>query len=425
YPQVMLGVPFLERAISGWLRPHTLDDPVDRLNYFVTTMILAFFGIMVSAKQYVGSPIQCWTPMEFRGGWEQYAEDYCFIQNTFYIPFDEEIPSETEDREKAEIGYYQWVPIVLALQAIMFYVPNWLWKTLNKQTGVDIECAVEDARKLRTLGCDARKKEAEKLADYMEEALGMKSEHTKYHRFLCFRFGNNLGSYVTGLYIATKIGYLTNLIIQLLLLDKFLGTGNLFWGFNMIGDLLSGREWLESGIFPRVTLCDFGVRKLANLHRYTVQCVLMINMFNEKIYLFLWFWFGVVLFVTVINFVYCVSQLVFARARENSCKQWLSGLVAPNSPPDYRDDLMVRRFANFGLQTDGVLVMRFIEGHAGALVAKDLAVLLFKKFVEGHKAFPMVNPISTQSTSPGLEEGPREALYNPEKVAIMQPDYKH
>lgn len=49
----MLGVPFLERAISSWIRPHSLDDPVDRLNYFVTTMILLFFGIMVSAKQSV------------------------------------------------------------------------------------------------------------------------------------------------------------------------------------------------------------------------------------------------------------------------------------------------------------------------------------------------------------------------------------
>ncbi|VDM84026.1 unnamed protein product [Strongylus vulgaris] len=66
--------------------------------------------------------------MEFKGGWEQYAEDYCFIQNTFF--------NRSEIAKlQAEIGYYQWVPIVLALQAIMFYLPNWIWKTLHQQSG--------------------------------------------------------------------------------------------------------------------------------------------------------------------------------------------------------------------------------------------------------------------------------------------------
>lgn len=32
--------------------------------------------------------------MEFRGGWEQYAEDYCFIQNTYFKQFNEEIPAD-------------------------------------------------------------------------------------------------------------------------------------------------------------------------------------------------------------------------------------------------------------------------------------------------------------------------------------------
>ncbi|KIH69597.1 hypothetical protein ANCDUO_00061 [Ancylostoma duodenale] len=53
--------------------------------------------------RYVGSPIQCWMPMEFKGGWEQYAEDYCFIQNTFFVPFHEEIPADDEDRSKRSL----------------------------------------------------------------------------------------------------------------------------------------------------------------------------------------------------------------------------------------------------------------------------------------------------------------------------------
>jgi hypothetical protein len=55
-------------------KPQAYDDPVDRLNYFFTPTLLGFFALMVSAKQYVGSPIQCWMPMEFKGGWEEYAE---------------------------------------------------------------------------------------------------------------------------------------------------------------------------------------------------------------------------------------------------------------------------------------------------------------------------------------------------------------
>lgn len=40
-----------------------------------------------------------------------------------------------------------------------------------------------------------------------------------------------------------------------------------------------------------------------NVQRYTVQCVLPINMYTEKIYVFLWFWMVFVAAVSVFNLV--------------------------------------------------------------------------------------------------------------------------
>lgn len=55
----------LNRVIDS-VRPKRDDDAVDRANYIWTPLIMGFLAMTIAAKQYVGEPLQCWIPAQFK-----------------------------------------------------------------------------------------------------------------------------------------------------------------------------------------------------------------------------------------------------------------------------------------------------------------------------------------------------------------------
>jgi len=63
---------------------------------------------------------------------------------------------------------------------------------------------------------------------------------------------------------------------------------------------------------------------LGAVHRYTIQCVLPINLFNEKIYLFLWFWTVLVAIVTCISALSWLLRIVIHTSRQQFVRRYVS-----------------------------------------------------------------------------------------------------
>lgn len=364
------------------VKPRFDDDIVDRIHNYYTVLMLALISIVLTAKQYVGTPIKCWGPAQFTKAWVEYSEFQCFVENTYWLPMNDEFPKEASQREAREIGYYQWVPIVLAFQALMFYIPRILWRTLNWQSGIHVKRLIGAATDTKNIDLDERKKVVNTIAIHLRTAVDYEGKMRQGHSFPLnlLNCGKGNGIYVTLLYHFIKLIYIVNVVGQLVLMNRFLGPSYQYWGLEILDDLLKGKEWDETGHFPRVTVCDFSVRALGQVHDYSVQCVLMINMFIEKVYLFLWWWFVVLSVATILSFIYWLTVSIVSDMKRDFVKKFIRAKTGDDVDSD---KIKKKRFDNFienYLTTDGVFILRLIAANAGDIFCMDIINSLWKEF---------------------------------------------
>lgn len=381
------------------------DDFSDRLSHRYTVAVLILFTILVGSSQFVGSPIACWAPAQFTGSMVQYANYICWIASTYFVPPDDNLPNPNQER-KYRINYYQWVPFILALMSFLFYVPFVIWRFMGKPSGLDAKTVMKIIYAMDPSSSDSRDKAMRNAVKVIDRAIDYHRDYYDYsfcgrlRRKInrCFLPNVRSGSYISLLYMGTKLLYVANVCGQFFLLNMFMGPKFNIYGFQVIHDLIHGKDFWESERFPRVTMCDFTIRTLGeNNHKNTIQCTLPINLFNEKIFIFIWFWLCMVAALTVYSLLIWVfnftssSRISFIK-RYLKVNDRLGGYVSHHHSSSTSSSITVDNkifdaFLFEYLKQDGVFLLRIVKKNTNDIVVGELVCALWDHF----KRYPKFN----------------------------------
>lgn len=75
-------------------------------------------------------------------------------------------------------------------------------------------------------------------------------------------------------------------------------------------------------VFPRITKCTFHKYGASgSIQKHDALCVLALNILNEKIYIFLWFWFIILALLSACAIIYSALVVMLPTTREAIIKR--------------------------------------------------------------------------------------------------------
>lgn len=281
-----------------------IDNNVFRLHYKATVVILIAFSLLVTSRQYIGDPIDCIVddiPLNV-------MDTYCWIYSTFTIPnrltgrvghdiVQPGVASHVDGQDEVKYHkYYQWVCFTLFFQAMLFYIPRYLWKTWEggriKMLVLDLNCPIVNE--------DCKTDRKRLLVDYFATNLHMQN-------FYAFRF-----------FICEVLNFI-NVVGQIFFMDFFLDGEFSTYGSDVLKFTEMEPEEREdpmARVFPKVTKCTFHkYGPSGSVQKFDGLCVLPLNIVNEKIYVFLWFWFVILSALSGISLLYRMAVVMGPKLR--------------------------------------------------------------------------------------------------------------
>jgi hypothetical protein len=218
-------------------------------------------------------------------------------------------------------------------------------------------------------------------------------------------------------YMFLKVLNLANVILQILLLNFILfENGFLNYGIDFFRKLYNSENpFSVSEIFPIISFCNFYVHQnLRQIHWYTAQCILNVNVYIEKYFVILWYWFVFLIVVNLFNiaswalelrrdnrllflgkYMRIFNKMYPKRAEQHEQQQqqpkeeeggnFAHSVQFSKSTLADLDKIALGRFCDRYLRRDGVLMLHMIKAVAGEIIFLDLLGVLWDDFKEDEK----------------------------------------
>lgn len=211
-----------------------------------------------------------------------------------------------DDDDIVHHAYYQWVPFVLFSQCIMFYATHLLWKNWEggkiKQL-VDGLHMIALSKYLKTgdIEVGGKKLLAPKTLDNKVRLIK--------RAFYSHIMSNPAWGYKL---MFCEVLNVLNVLLQFYVTNKFLGGKFYELGIHFINEDFNGEMDVLDTVFPKMTKCNFyKYGPSGSIQKFDTLCVMALNVINEKVYVFLWFWFVLLFFISVIALIWRVITIFF------------------------------------------------------------------------------------------------------------------
>lgn len=302
------------KDIKGIIRGKKDDSAADisnlTLNLFrFTSFILMGFSGLCTTKSFFGDPIHCEPVI---GVDDAVFKNFCWITGSYVTPkrINEEgrihrygfkVEQVTEKRYQ---NYYQWIPFIFFFQALLLYLPYMYWKRMENGK-------IQSLIKIGELG-NGKNDDSDDPDTQSVRNLG---------KILIKRQGS---------YNWYTVKFIVSHLMAILVLISLLYTMDLMLegDFRNLGSTLAQLSTLHEDyydfksnpllrVFPKLIQCNFDgkIGPSGSQESHNAICILPINVLNEKIFVFLWFWYVILFVWTLINSILNVILIVCSLPR--------------------------------------------------------------------------------------------------------------